>query len=515
MVQETLTTIALTAPAMAAALAAMMWRWSADRASRVAAIVTGLGGISALALVIPGAQPTPTLAPTSDWPLLRIDPLAILMLVLVLGLSCVIQLFASRYLRGDSRQRWFVVFANLVTATTALMVSAGTVLMFVFAWIAAGITLVALLATYSHLAQARDGVKRTLIRLTIADVALVAAAVGITVSAGGDVALNQISDVVVDLPAPLTTLFALLLVVPALARSSQVPFHGWLPSTLTTPTPVSALMHAGIINAGAILIIRFTPVVTASPAAMALLFGAGALTLIYASVVRMVKADVKGRLVFSTMAQMGFMMLACGMGAFAAAVFHLVAHGLFKSALFLRAGSGVHSEAQRRAWPPPAPQSPGQRVLGIGVAIAVPIAAITAARVTLETELSASSQALQAFVVFTGALALGAALWTRLSAATLLVGTGAVTALAFGYSFIIGVFDSTLQLPPAAHATSPAWLAVPAVALIALQVMTMRRSGGALSARLYALTLAAAVQRAIPTRTPAPAPAPAEKGQSR
>jgi NAD(P)H-quinone oxidoreductase subunit 5 len=283
---------------------------------------------------------------------------------------------------------------------------------------------------------------------------------------------------------------AVLLVIPALARSSQVPFHGWLPSTLAAPTPVSALMHAGVVNAGAILILRFSPLVGESALAMSLIFAAGAVTVVFASVVRLVKPDVKGRLVFSTMAQMGFMFLALGLGAFAAAVFHLVSHGLFKSALFLGAGSGVSREATQRAWPARRAPRPVAAAAAVLLGILVPVAAILAARAVLVIELPASSQALQLFVVFTAGIALGATLWTHFTVITVALGTLAVTALAFGYSTLIASMDGVLNFAVPAGAVAAIWLALPATALLGLQVLGTGLGRGATS-WLYSVALAA------------------------
>lgn len=487
---------------LAALAGAVVGRISADAAARTAAAITGIGWLAALFLA--GARwtaPTTSVAASSESFGLSVDGLAMLMLLLVLGLSSVIQFFAVRYLRGDNRQVWFVVTANAVTAATALMVCTTTILGFGLAWVAAGASLIAMLATYPHLPQARDGVRRTALRLVIGDLAIVAAIAMLMIIAGGDVAFTELR-VSLDSASPtFVAVAAILLVIPALARSSQVPFHGWLPTTLATPTPVSALMHAGVVNAGAILVLRFSPVVGESILAMSLIFGLGAATLVYASIVRLVKPDVKGRLVFSTMAQMGFMMVACGMGAFAAAVFHLIAHGLFKSALFLGAGSGIARQARQRAWP--VRRRPGwpQASAAIALAVAVPVVAILLARTVLQIELSVASQALQMFVVFTGAVALGTTLWNHFTTTTAIIGSLAITVLTFGYSALIGVFDVILAFPPVDDPVNALWLALPAAALLALQLLSTRPTH-VFSRRLYALALGAGSPSAPTTRHP-------------
>jgi len=138
---------------------------------------------------------------------------------------------------------------------------------------------------------------------------------------------------------------------------------------METPTPVSALMHAGIINAGGYLIIRLNPLVTLSPTAMSTLALFGAFTALFASLVMLTHASVKRSLAFSTVAQMGFMMLECGLGAFGLAVLHLVAHSLYKAHAFLASGSIV--AMSRSAWTPT--EKPAAHPLALGAAFATAI----------------------------------------------------------------------------------------------------------------------------------------------
>ncbi|BDC49877.1 hypothetical protein F183_A21930 [Bryobacterales bacterium F-183] len=139
-----------------------------------------------------------------------------------------------------------------------------------------------------------------------------------------------------------------LLVFAALLKSAQFPFHSWLPDTMETPTPVSALMHAGVINAGGMLIIRFRDLITLSDGAMLMLCIIGGFTALFASAVMLTQASVKRCLAFSTVAQMGFMMFECGAGAFHLALLHLVAHSLYKAHAFLSAGGAVSAGSMPR-----------------------------------------------------------------------------------------------------------------------------------------------------------------------
>jgi NAD(P)H-quinone oxidoreductase subunit 5 len=143
-------------------------------------------------------------------------------------------------------------------------------------------------------------------------------------------------------------MLAFLLVFAALLKSAQFPFHTWLPDTMETPTPVSALMHAGIINAGGFLVLRLSPLLVQVPVVMDLLALTGAFTALFGSLVMLPQTSVKRSLAYSTIAQMGFMMLECGLGAFALAALHIVAHSLYKAHAFLSSGSIV--AAQQTAW---------------------------------------------------------------------------------------------------------------------------------------------------------------------
>jgi len=501
MMWTTLALAALIAPWVAAG-AGLVGRHRQAEVARAAAAVTGLGFAAAaglgIATVVSGADAVSVGAGAF---MLTLDGLAIVMTLLVLGLSGVIQSFATRYLRGDSRQGWFVITANLLTASTVLMVGAGTVVLFTVAWVAAGISLVLLLNTYPHDRQAKEGVRRTVWRFVVGDLSLLAAAAMLILAGGMDLRLAEVGTVLAGMPDLLAAAVGVLLVAAALARSSQIPFHGWLPATLAAPTPVSALMHAGVVNAGAILLIRFSSAIADSTLTMAVVFVAGATTLVYASAVRLIKPDVKGRLVFSTMAQMGFMIMACGLGAFAAAVFHLVAHGLYKSALFLSAGTGVRQQAARRVWPDRPHRGVASAVAAVGLAVIVPLGAVASARALFAPDVSAASAALLAFVVLAGAVTLGSTLLVRLSIATVAVSFLAIISLTLVYTVFVVAFEDLLGSVAAVGAVSPWWVLAPAALLIITQWLASDRIGAsAVRDVLYARGLSAATPALHPVK---------------
>ena len=347
-----------------------------------------------------------------------------------------------------------------------------------------------------------QGVRRTAVSFLIGDAAFLVAITVLVVSAGGDVRLSELAAATGAIPEAGVILVAILLVVAALARSAQLPFHRWLPATLAAPTPVSALLHAGVVNAGAILVIRFSPLIAPAAVAMAIIFTAGAATVVYAAAVRLVKPDVKGRLVFSTAGQMGFMMMAVGLGAFAAAVFHLIAHALYKSALFLSAGTGVAAHADQRTWPTPEPAARARTVTAMALAVVVPVVVLVAAKAVVAPQVTAASVALLGFVFFTAAAAVGTGLARRLTLSTVIAAAAGITAIGFFYVAFLGLFEHLITPPEPAAAVTPWLLVVPAVLLLALQ-LTATRLGR--TSPLHRVLIRTHPGRVIRTRTPQPA----------
>jgi NAD(P)H-quinone oxidoreductase subunit 5 len=168
-----------------------------------------------------------------------------------------------------------------------------------------------------------------------------------------------------DTPASLT-IAAVLIAAAALLKSAQFPLHGWITEVMETPTPVSALLHAGIINAGGFLALRFSPLLQLSTPSMDLLLIVGGFTALFASVVMLTQNAIKVALAWSTIAQMGFMLLQCGLGAWPAALLHIVAHSLYKAHAFLSSGSVV--DIARASWSPSPGGAPHPARLGLAVA---------------------------------------------------------------------------------------------------------------------------------------------------
>lgn len=274
------------------------------------------------------------------------DPLSVLMLLLVSFLGLIITRYAINYLDGDPGQARFSRWLVVTLASVLLLVASSNLLLFTAAWMATSLSLHQLLTFYRERPAAVLAARNKFIISRLADACMIAVLVLVWRGHG----TWEFHELFANPAGPHSGLVAGLLVAAAMMKSAQFPFHSWLPETLETPTPVSALMHAGIINAGGFLIVRLSPLVTQLPAALNALALLGAFTALFASVIMMTQTSIKKVLAWSTVAQMGFMMLQCGLGAFALAMMHIVAHSLYKAHAFLSSGSVVN--ISRSAWTP-------------------------------------------------------------------------------------------------------------------------------------------------------------------
>lgn len=454
------------APALTAVLAFTVGRRRPATVGRLSAAIAGLGFAGAATLAVLAGAEQPISASIGPLALVA-DRLAVVLLLLVFGVSAIVQAYAVRYLAGDPGAAWFAGGAGLLTAASAGLVTAATLIGLAIFWTAAGMALCLLLGMYWHLPAARDGVRRTAMALLIGDTALWVAVAAATWTWGpielGDLEPGQAT-------GALSAVVAILVVIAALSRSAQIPFHRWLPATLTAPTPVSALLHAGVVNAGGILLVRLAPL-AADDLARALAILAGAATMVYGAVVMLVKPDVKGALVNSTSAQMGFMILTCGLGLWAAAVIHLVAHGFYKSTLFLSSGSAI--AARRRHAAMPVAESPrrGTRVFNAAATIAVPTLAVTAALALapLPAGDHAAEQALLVFAWVTAAAVTWGWLQRRPGVAGALTGAAFLVPATVAYLVVVNAVSGFLDPAlPAAALPAPAVWVITVAALIAL-----------------------------------------------
>lgn len=297
--------------------------------------------LSALLLVLDA--PVQPRGATSLVPV-HLDALSAVMLVLVTFLGAVIVRFSRNYLDGDERQGLFTAWLCLTLAAVATLVIAGNLFLLVGAWIATSLALHRLLTFYPGRRLAIAAAGKKFVTARAGDVCLIAAAVMLYLAFGStDVAaiLDTAERGGAGEAGGLVTAAGLLIAFAALLKSAQFPTHGWLLEVMETPTPVSALLHAGVVNAGGFLVLRFADVMLLATGALPLLAIVGAATALIGSAVMLRQTSVKVSLAWSTIAQMGFMLLQCGLGAFSLAALHIVAHSLYKAHAFLSSGSVV------------------------------------------------------------------------------------------------------------------------------------------------------------------------------
>ncbi len=292
---------------------------------------------------------------------LYVDPLTVLLLLLVTGVSGVVHVYSSRYMIGESRYNRFFAVIALFTFSMILLVMSGNLLILLINWEVMGICSYLLISHAAERTSASRAATKAFLVNAIADVGL---SFGIILTfytfgtldiqtilsqAEGmqDHTINILAWTGLDLHIYPVTLIPFLLFIGAMGKSAQIPFHVWLPFAMEAPTPVSALIHAAtMVNAGPFLLVRLSPLIMLSPFAMTFIFFIGAATAVFAGIVSLTQSDIKKILAYSTISQIGFMVMACGLGAFAVAIFHLLAHGCYKAFFFLSTGNALRSVEQ-------------------------------------------------------------------------------------------------------------------------------------------------------------------------
>ncbi|SEA24076.1 NAD(P)H-quinone oxidoreductase subunit 5 [Haloplanus vescus] len=272
--------------------------------------------------------------------LVRVDGLTLVMWCAVTFFSGIVQSFARRYMAASRNLNRFFVDVALFTLAVLTMPAADNVVLFLFAWTGMGLVMADLIGYVSEWDEARAA-GRLSRRYFLSGSALLTAGVGLLVLRTGATTITGILDGLGSVSRPVTLIAAGLIVFAALVQSALFPFHRWLLSSMTAPTPSSALMHAGFVNAGGVLLTRFAPLFVPERGLLLVIVVVGAVSALLAQAMLLVQPTYKGRLGCSTVAQMGFMILQCGLGFFAAAVTHLVVHGFYKAYLFLSTGGQV------------------------------------------------------------------------------------------------------------------------------------------------------------------------------
>ncbi len=282
-----------------------------------------------------------------------IDQLTAVMLIVVTTCSMLIHIYSVGYMHGDKGYYRFFAYLSLFTFCMLMLVMSNNFLQLYFGWEGVGLCSYFLIGFYFNKKSASDAGKKAFIvnrfgdfgfGLGIIIIFLTFGSVyyGPVFSQAGRFAEQTVNFLGYDVH--LMTLIALLLFCGAIGKSAQMPLHVWLPDAMEGPTPVSALIHAAtMVTAGVFLIARCSPIFNLSEVAMVLVALTGAITSLFAASIALVQKDIKRIIAYSTISQLGYMFLACGVGAYTAGVFHLYTHAFFKALLFLCAGSVMHA----------------------------------------------------------------------------------------------------------------------------------------------------------------------------
>ena len=292
---------------------------------------------------LPGTTATVDQAIHLNWGIL-IDPLTLVLLGLITFVALGVQLYSLEYMKGDPRFGWYFAWQALFVAAMLTLALADNFLLLYIAWELVGLCSYLLIGFWFENPGPREAAKKAFVVTRIGDVGLLVGILLLWVNVGSfsmtdafnAVAAGELSDGVI-------TASAILLLLGAMGKSAQFPFHVWLPDAMEGPTPVSALIHAAtMVIAGVYLVARAYPIFAASPEAMMVVACIGMITALGSATIALVSTDLKRILAYSTVSHLGLMMLSLGAFGWTAAVFHLMAHGFAKALLFLGAGSVMH-----------------------------------------------------------------------------------------------------------------------------------------------------------------------------
>ncbi|MFN3395819.1 MAG: NADH-quinone oxidoreductase subunit L [Thermodesulfovibrionales bacterium] len=284
-----------------------------------------------------------------------IDQLTAVMLIVVTTVSSLVHIYSIGYMHGDKGYYRFFSYLSLFTFSMLMLVMANNFLQLYFGWEAVGLCSYLLIGFWYEKKSASDAGKKAFIVNRFGDfgfglgvimVFLTFGTLHYSPVFGGVQGIVGKTVYILGYDVDLITLIALLLFCGAVGKSAQIPLHVWLPDAMEGPTPVSALIHAAtMVTAGVFMVARCNPIFNLSEIAMNVVAITGAITAIFAATIALVQRDIKRIIAYSTVSQLGYMFLACGVGAYSAGIFHLYTHAFFKALLFLGAGSVMHAMA--------------------------------------------------------------------------------------------------------------------------------------------------------------------------
>jgi NAD(P)H-quinone oxidoreductase subunit 5 len=425
-----------------------------------------LGAAVAAAALLPLTGPIDHVILATPAPLpfnlgIYFDSLSAVMNLLIATVGLVIARFSIRGLDGEPGQGRFFKWLAFTIGSVLALVVARNLLMLTAAWMLTSLGLHQLLLQYSDRPWAVWAARKKFLISRIGDGFLLAG-VGLTLWCFGTADYSSIFTRAETLAADGSlgwwgTAIGLCFVLGAMTKSAQVPFHSWLPDTMEAPTPVSALMHAGIINAGGFLMIRLSPLVSLSYLSLDILAAVGAATALFGGLVMLTQTSIKRALAFSTIAQMGFMMLQCGLGAFSAALLHIVAHSAYKAHAFLASGSVLDAAARLK--------TDAQPALRGGLALALlPVAGIVAAGICLAAfALAGIDPSRKPGMVVLGpvlTMALATLLWQGFASGRIRIAAGSLAAaIGVAAAYVLGVagFDQLLAASSVVRAVPSPW----------------------------------------------------------
>jgi NADH-quinone oxidoreductase subunit L len=276
---------------------------------------------------------------------LQLDQLSMCFVLLITGVGSLILLYSIGYMAADPDRRRFFAYMNLFLAAMLLLVLADNYLGLYVGWEGVGLASYLLIGFWYHKPTAATAAKKAFVVNRVGDMGL-AVAMFVMFAYFGTLSFSGVFAATPAGGAPVATAIGLLLLLAACGKSAQVPLQSWLGDAMEGPTPVSALIHAAtMVTAGVYLIVRSNPIFNLAPAAQIGVVAVGAVTLLFGAIIGCAKDDIKKALAASTMSQIGYMVLAAGLGpaGYVFAIMHLLTHGFFKAGLFLGAGSVMHA----------------------------------------------------------------------------------------------------------------------------------------------------------------------------
>ena len=282
-----------------------------------------------------------------------IDPLSLIMLLVVSGVSTLIHIYSIGYMHDDEGFYRYFAYLNLFVFAMLILVSANNFLLMFVGWEGVGLCSYLLIGFWYEKKSASDAGKKAFVVNRIGDFGFLLG-VFLIFWTFGSLNFSEVFPLAAKYPmgSGVLTAITLFLFLGATGKSAQIPLYTWLPDAMEGPTPVSALIHAAtMVTAGVFMVARCSTMFVLAPISMTVVAGVGALTAIYAATIGITQFDIKRVLAYSTVSQLGYMFLACGVGAFTSGIFHLMTHAFFKALLFLGSGSvihGMHGEQDMR-----------------------------------------------------------------------------------------------------------------------------------------------------------------------